>query len=155
MTKQAERYRLAITGEFFVAAQLQRLGISATVTYGNAKRADIVAVNRETGRAVTIEVKSTNKNRWPVGNRVPLPSQQPWVFVHIPDNMANSPEFFVILQNELHQILAPIEAEYWAKYKVKHGRAYGDNTPGVAAAKLNQLLPFKDNWAVILTLLAA
>lgn len=155
MTKQAERYRLAMTGEFFVAAQLQRLGISATVTYGNAKRADVVAVNRETGRAVTIEVKSTNKSRWPVGNRVPLPSQQPWVFVHVPDDTAQAPQFFILLQNELHEILAPVEAEYWARYQAKHGRAYGDKTPGVAAAELNHLIPFRDNWAAILKLLAS
>lgn len=153
MTKQDERYRLAMTGEFFVAAQLQRLGVSATVTYGNAKRADVVAVNRESGRAVTIEVKSTNKKRWPVGNRVPSPSQQPWVFVRIPDNISEPPEFFVLLQKELHEILAPVEADYWARYKIKHGRAYGESTPGVAAAKLVQLVPFKDNWNAILTLL--
>lgn len=153
MTKQAERYRLAMAGEFFVAAQMQRLGISATVTYGNAKRADVIAVNRETGRAVTIEVKSTNKNRWPVGNRVPIPSQQPWAFVYVPDEMTHSPEFYILLQSELHQLLAPSEAEYLAKYQAKHGRAYGDKTPGVAAVKLDQLAPFKDNWAAILTLL--
>lgn len=155
MTKQAERYRLAMTGEFFVAAQLQRLGISATVTYGNAKRADVVAVNRETGRAVTIEVKSTNKSRWPVGNRVPFPSQQPWVFVHVPDDPAQPPEFFILLQSELHEILAPNEAAYLARFELKHGRAYGDKTPGVAAAGLNQLIPFKNNWDVIIKLLAS
>jgi len=37
MSKQAQKYHLSLAGEFYVAAELQRRGISAAVTYGNAK----------------------------------------------------------------------------------------------------------------------
>lgn len=43
MSKQAVKYHLAMAGEYFVAAQLHRLGVSAAVTFGNAKTADVVA----------------------------------------------------------------------------------------------------------------
>ena len=43
MSKQAQKYHLSLAGEFYVAAELQRRGISAAVTYGNAKNADVVA----------------------------------------------------------------------------------------------------------------
>lgn len=155
MTKQNDKYQLSIAGEFFVAAQLQRLGVSASVTYGNAKRADVVAVSKTAGRALAIEVKTSDKSRWPVGRRVPEPSKQPWVFVHFPQSKHEPPEFFVLLQRELHAILGPTEESYMQRYREKHGKEYGADTPGVAAAKRSELLKFKDNWQCILRLLEA
>jgi hypothetical protein len=58
-TNQPEKYHLAMAGEYFVAAQLQRLGVSASVTYGNAKRADVVAFSESSDRVVEVEVKTT------------------------------------------------------------------------------------------------
>ena len=153
MISQSEKYRLSISGEFFVAAQLQRLGVSASVTYGNAKRADVVAVFRETGKALAVEVKSLNKGRWPIGNRVPSPSDQVWVFVHLPDDIAESPHFYILQQHDLHEMLAPGEAAYLARYKKKYGCEYGASKPGVAAVNRNQLQDFKDNWCCVLKLL--
>lgn len=155
MTRQHDKYQLAIAGEFFVAAQLQRMGVSASVTYGHAKRADVIAVSRATGRAISIEVKTSSKSRWPVGNRVPQPSEQPWVFVHMPVDRDSSPEFFVLLQSELHTALAPGEAQYLEKFKARNGKEYGDKTPGVAAAKLTDVAQFKNNWECITRLLDA
>ena len=155
MSKQNDKYQLAIAGEFFVAAQLQRLGVSASVTYGNAKRADVVAVSRAAGRAVAIEVKTSSRSRWPVGNRVPPASSQPWVFVHLPIEPHEPPEFFVLVQSELHTILAPAEVQYLEKFKAKHGKDYGDKTPGVSSATRAELSSFKNNWQCILGLLEA
>lgn len=155
MTKQNDKYQLSIAGEFFVAAQLQRLGVSASVTYGNAKRADVVAVSRETGKAVAIEVKSSNKSRWPVGSRVPVSSRQPWVFVHFPTESHEPPEFFVLLQSDLHVLLEPAETSYMQRYREKHGKEYGEDKVGVAAASRKEILQFKDNWKCILGLLEA
>lgn len=152
MTKQADKYQLAIAGEFFVAAQLQRLGVSASVTYGNAKRADVIAVSRETGRAVSVEVKTSSKSRWPVGRRVPVASSQPWVFVHMPTEQFEPPEFFVLLQSDLQLALAPREAAYMDRFEAKHGRKYGEGTPGVAAALRSEIAGFKDNWQCILSI---
>ena len=155
MSKQNDKYQLAIAGEFFVAAQLQRLGVSASVTYGNAKRADVVAVSRSVGRAVAIEVKTSSRSRWPVGSRVPPASPQPWVFVHFPIEPTEPPEFFVLLQSQLHAILAPAEAQYFARFKEKHGKEYGEKTPGVVSATKAELSSFKDNWQCILSCLEA
>jgi hypothetical protein len=109
MSTQAQKYSLAVAGEFFVAAQIYRLGARASVTYGNAKRADVVAVGQTSGKAAVIEVKSSSAGRWPVGSRVPPPSKQLWVFVHLPHNASEAPEYFVLTQHQLHQVLAPVE----------------------------------------------
>ena len=149
MSTQAEKYSLAIAGEFFVAAQLQRMGARASVTYGNAKRADVVVVGQTSGKSVTIEVKSSGTGRWPIGNRVPAPSNQLWVFVHVPKTHVQPPQYYVVTQQQLNRLLAPIERAYLARFKAKHGVAYG-NRPGVATANRTVLAPFQDAWSTIL-----
>jgi hypothetical protein len=154
MTTQAEKYHASMAGEFFVAAQLQRLQVYASVTYGNAKNADVIAFSHGTGKAVVVEVKASTKGRWRVGSRPPAPSEQPWVFVHLPSKLDESPEFFVMTQKDIHDLLDPINKEFLEKYKKKHGVDYGDK-PGFAAMtkKLALQNDFKDNWNAILNVL--
>jgi hypothetical protein len=149
MATQSQKYSLAMAGEFFVAAQLQRLGASASVTYGNAKRADVVAISKATNQAVIVEVKTSSAGSWPIGSRVPLPSPQLWVFVHLSLTNTAAPEYYVIDQTELHRLLAPSEQAYFAQYQAKHGVAYGDK-PGVAKATRAALTPYRDNWQAIM-----
>jgi len=149
MSKQAQKYHLSLAGEFYVAAELQRRGISAAVTYGNAKNADVIAFSLSGEKAVVVEVKSTSQSKWVVGGTVPLPSSKPWVFVHMPTDQSASPAFFVLLQSELHEILAPEEADYFRKFKEKHGEEYG-NRPGVVNLQRHQAEPFKNAWEKIL-----
>lgn len=147
-TKQAQKYHKSLAGEFFVAAQLQRLGIHATVTYGNAKGADVLAVSSHTeaaSKALVIEVKTSDTGRWPVGNRVPAPSGKVWVFVDLPPDTNTPPSYYVMTQAELHATLKPEEDRYLANFKAKHGRDYGDK-PGVATMKRPLAIPFMDQW---------
>ena len=44
MSKQSTKHKLGLSGEFLVAGELLRRGITAAVTYGNAKKADVIAV---------------------------------------------------------------------------------------------------------------
>lgn len=147
--KQAQKYHLSLAGEFFVAAELQRRGVSAAVTYGNAKSADVVAFSPLGNKAVVIEVKSTSKLKWVVGGRAPLASSKPWVFVYLPNDPTEAPSYYVALQSELHNILAPLDEEYYRKFKEKHGEDYGDR-PGVANFTRSQAEPFKDAWGKII-----
>lgn len=151
-TKQETKYSKSIAGEFFVAAQLQRLGIFASITYGNAKRADVVAFSSSGDKFVIIEVKSTSQQKWKVGSRVPLSSEQPWVFVHLPEKLEEAPSFFILTQAEIHEILNPIEIEYQRRYKEKHGEEYG-NRPGFTAITVEQVRAHKDKWNKIMVAL--
>lgn len=147
--KQTEKYSKGLSGELFVAAQLQRQGIFSSITYGNAKQADVMAFLRTDEEnvfsAMFIEVKSTDKSKWKVGGRAPKPSDQLWVFVHIPTSLEKMPDFFILTQTEIHHILKPIEDEYFRKYKERHGEEYGDK-PGFATISLEQLNPHKNRW---------
>jgi hypothetical protein len=149
MSNQAQKYHLSLAGEFYVAAELQRRGVSAAVTYGNAKSADVVAFSLSGEKAVVIEVKSTAQPKWVVGGWTPKPSPKPWVFVHVPVVETEAPVFYVVLQSELHDILSPLDAEYRRKYKERHGKEYGDKA-GVVNFTREQAEPFKSAWGKII-----
>ena len=119
MPTQEEKYAVAMAGEHFVAAELLRRGVAASVTMGNAKRADVVVMNREATKAVIVEVKSSTRNEWVVGNTIPKSSNQPWVFVHVPSE-GSSPRYFVFTAKELVELLSPGDLAYRARYESIH-----------------------------------
>ena len=149
MTTQSDKYHLAMAGEYFVAAQLQRRGVSASITYGNAKSADVIAFTSTSDRVVVIEVKTTSRLQWVVGGRVPEESKKPWVFVHLPENKTEEAKYFILSQCQLHKIIAPIEAEYFRKYKEKHGIEYGEKA-GVVNISRKLLAEYEDEWETII-----
>jgi hypothetical protein len=149
MSKQAGEYHLNIAGEFFVAAQLQRLRIPASVTYGNAKKADVVAFSEDGAKAVTIEVKSTSQPKWIIGSYIPTQGNNPWVLVYIPPDAASSPAYYIMTQNEIREIVLPVSQAYNAKYKEKHGVEYG-NKPGVVSLAQKDAEAHKDAWHKII-----
>lgn len=149
MPSQSDKYHIAMAGEYFVAAQLQRLGVAASVTYGNAKSADVIAFTDTSDRVVVVDVKTTRQPRWVVGGRVPAKSVKPWVFVYLPENNEESPRFFVLTQSQLHAILSPLEVEYFRKYKEKHGVEYGEK-PGVVNISRKLLENYENKWGAII-----
>ena len=148
MSKQAKKYHLAMAGEYYVAAELHRRGISASVTYGNAKKADVVATSKDGEKVQVIEVKTTCQPKWVVGQYVPEPSDKIWVFVHLPADQLSVPSFYVMTQPEIHSILQPLTEEYNRRYKEKHGVEYGSK-PGVCSLKRSQLPAKEANWEKI------
>ncbi len=153
MATQSEKYHLAMSGEFFVAAQLQRLGISASVTYGNAKSADVVAFTGNSNRVVVVEVKATRHPQWVVGGRLPCKSEKPWVFVYLPVKSEESPQFFVLTQSQLHDLIAPREAAYYERYERRHGEKYGEKA-GVVNVSRRALTAYENKWESIVSQLS-
>lgn len=147
MTKQDVKYHLSLAGEFFVAAELQRRGVSAAVTYGNAKKADVVAFSTTGEKAVVIEVKSTSQPKWVVGSITPPSSSKLWVFVYLPSDVSEAASYYVLLQSELHDILAPLDEKYRLRFKEKHGEEYG-NRRGVVNFSRDEAerLGLKNRW---------
>lgn len=145
MSRQEDKYHLNIAGEFFVAAQLQRLGISASVTYGNAKKADIVAISEDGNRALKIEVKTTSQPKWIIGSYVPVDSETLWVLVHIPEDDNSPPSFYVMTQAEMRKILLPIHEAYNKKYLERRGVERG-NKPGVVSLARKDIEPHRNAW---------
>ena len=146
---QDQKYHLSMAGEFFVAAELQRHGVAAAVTYGNAKKADVVAFSASGEKAIVIEVKSTSEPRWIVGQLVPAASKKPWVFVYLPTNETEAPCYYVLSGEQLHSIVAPEDTEYRRRFKEKHGIEYGDRR-GVVNLTSEQAKEYRNAWQTII-----
>ena len=137
MKSQQRKYNLSVAGDFFVAAELQRRGVMASVTYGNAKKADVVAFSPKISTAQVIELKSTSKQKWVVGNKNPEPTEDLWVLVHIPETSTETTRYFILTAREIHGILNPGEVEYRRRYIKRHGHEPTDR--GVYSVRLNQV----------------
>src|SRR2546425_3190029 len=85
---QQDKVFLNLAGEFAVASELNRRRVLASVTYGASKSADVFAMNPDMTRIVRVEVKTTDKHKWPVGEKAtqvtPHSSDVFWVLVQLP-----------------------------------------------------------------------
>jgi hypothetical protein len=65
-SKRADGNLSALAGEFFVAAELLKREVLVSITFGNAKHVDLLAINK-TGKKFSIQVKTLRtKGYFPV-----------------------------------------------------------------------------------------
>jgi hypothetical protein len=145
---QKRKYMLSLSGEFLVAGELLRRNISAAVTYGNAKKADVVAVSGNT--ASSIEVKTTQKTKWVIGARVPELDDSIWILVYLPSDEREPAEFYISTSFELNAILKPREDAWLKKSREKHGRPMR----GVYLVHRDEIKNHKGAWQKLITKLA-
>jgi hypothetical protein len=101
-----DKYHLNLAGEYRICAELLKRGIFATVTYGNMKGCDVVAVGSNR-RAAIIEVKTSQSNRFVTGfyqKYKTIDQEHPtfWVLysIHLNDNEFEE-RFFILTHEEL------------------------------------------------------
>ncbi len=99
MTETPDRNSTHLAGEYFVAAELYRLGYSVGMTIGNAKAIDILA--EKDGRIVAVQVKAIRDRKsvgWPMmRNRVKKGVM--YVFVLL-NKSGTKPDYFVATAGE-------------------------------------------------------
>ena len=130
---------LGLSGEFLVAGELLRRGVRAAVTYGNAKRADVVAMDGP--NAVSLEVKTTSEGKWVLGGDLPPDSPQLWVLVYLPTRDTEPPQYFILTGSELRVLLMPEHEAYVSRYRARHGK---DPTAKGVVSIQRSLLPASD-----------
>jgi len=145
VSNQLKKQTMGMAGEYYVTAELNRQGIHASMTYGNAKKADIVAYSPEQKNCEVIEVKTTDKNKWVVGGKMPTKNDNIWVLVLLSGN--KHPRYFIFTGEELHKCLEPQDLEYRKKYLEKHGKEF--DSKGVVSLKQELAIPFENKWSKI------
>jgi hypothetical protein len=62
---------VGVSGEYFVAAELSRRGLIASITLRNTRGVDILVTDQEASRSVGIQVKTnrSNKKDWMLGEK--------------------------------------------------------------------------------------
>ena len=134
-TTNAAKYTTGMAGEFLVAGELLRRGIMAAVTYGSAKKADVVVF--QDGRSVPLEVKTTSNARWVLGGQLPRTSERVWVLVFLPSDLTQGPEYHVLTGQELRAAVLPRHDAYMNRYLTKHGKKY--SARGVVTVRRDEI----------------
>jgi hypothetical protein len=118
---KVNKYYLSLASEYRVASELLKQNLNATVTFGNAKSADVVAygLNR---KAKIIEVKTSQQKNFVTSfyNKYKNPAQEHpdfWVLVQVrtdPDYNLTE-RFFILSHDELSVVQAERNQAYWIK----------------------------------------
>ncbi len=155
---QQQKYALNLAGEFYVAAELNRRGIFASVTYGAAKNADVLAFDQQSRKTAVIEVKTTAgvNRKWITGqhsiDKNSINSQLFWVLVLVPgiEDADTSPRFFVFTSKELVEKVSESHAAYRARYQETHGTQFQDSG-GVYSLAISEAesMQVEGQWAKI------
>lgn len=122
MSNHSRKHSTGLAGEFLVAGELFRRGVMAAVTYGNAKKADVIAVFGD--KAISLEVKSTGEQKWVLGGSLPPDNNSIWILVYLPENKTESPQYFILTSTELRNLVLPEHEAYNKRYRDKHGKDY-------------------------------
>lgn len=168
VSDQEAKSLLNLAGEFAVASELNRRGVHAAVTYGASKRADIFAIGKDSERLVRVEVKCTDKGRWPIGARgATRPGaggdRARWVFVLMPPTLgkalsvagraAAAPRFFVLTPADVFAAYGRGAAQYNERYRAKNGKDY--DKLGMPTLLLGDVEPFESRWELIVDIVSA
>ena len=144
-----------ISGEFFVAAELSRRGLIATMTLKNTPLVDVIATNSK-GKVASIQVKARsekNKQGWMLGAKSSVRSKicnHYFVFVYLYDKK-HLPEYYVIPYNVFADYISKNHKKWLAgtnKKGVQHNdsnvRCFKPEKQDNAFAK-----KYRNNWEVL------
>lgn len=127
MKDKPDRNSTHLAGEYFVAAELYRLGYSVGMTIGNAKAIDILA--EKGGRMIPVQVKAISDKKsvgWPM-MKDRVRDDVIYVFVLL-NQSGTKPEYFIASGTE-------------ARSKVKQYK-----TRGIIDLNSMKTLDFQERW---------
>ena len=129
MTNQTTPLQGGIAGEYFVAGELARRGIIASLTLRNTKGVDVLASSADGLRSASIQVKTchgTNR-RWVLNVKAEtfVGDRLFYVFVALNDNAA-PPTYHIVPSRIVADTLREQHA-LWLAASGKNGRVHVDN----------------------------
>lgn len=159
---QSQKASTGMAGEFYVAAELCRRGLHASVTYGNSKRADVLALDLASNRFVRIEVKTTRRDKGSVlvmsgkSENIDLMSDSPdllWVLVILPKDGddCESPAFNIFTSAEMKSLMD----EKRIAYDVRRGKPFTGDGMWTVDIKWLDNDPSRSAWGKIIARIEA
>ena len=119
------------TGEFFVAAEISKRGVIATLTLKNTPAIDILTVNPKNGTFANIQVKTRgidNEQGWRLNSKVDNKSKIKnhfYVFVNLKRHELN--DYYIIPFNEFAEFIIK-KHKKWMKETDRQGNLHKNNT---------------------------
>jgi hypothetical protein len=158
-----DKYHLSLAGEYRIASELLKRNLNATVTFGNAKSADVIAYGSNR-KAIIIEVKTSQQKNFVTSfyNKYASSEQEHpdfWILLQVKGDANNnfSERFFILS----HKELSVVQAERNRAYRIKHGDItenqkltweihYQLSQKGVDNVLLTDVEEFEDKWDKII-----
>lgn len=107
-------------GEYFVAAELERRGYTVALPMAHTPNFDILAINRETGQQVAIQVKTTSysQKKWTLNKSNENLVMNNMVYVFVSLKGLEQPEYHIVPS----VVVAKFITEYHKKWLATPGR---------------------------------
>ncbi|MFH1447437.1 MAG: hypothetical protein ABIG39_01115 [Candidatus Micrarchaeota archaeon] len=131
-------------GAYYVAAELSRQGIIASLTVGNTRFVDIL-VSSSTGNSASIQVKTSHLREWRMDKKHEESSDDLfYVLVYLDKN--NAPEYYVISSPDVRSIFKNGFDRY-NKKRLEKGKTKKDTRD--RKLRYGMVERYKDNWKII------
>lgn len=116
------------SGEYFVAAELERRGYTAAVPMSNTKDFDILAINRTTHKQIAIQVKTTRHctKKWMLTQKCESLKAPNIKYVLVVLNNLNNPEYHIVPSEYLAETVSKLHKD-WLNTPGKNGQSHNDN----------------------------
>lgn len=136
-----------VSGEYFVAAELSRMGYIASITLRNTKGVDILASSSNAGLQVGIQVKTNRGSRraWLVNKKAEHNHASNLYYVFVNLNHGKSPDYYVVPSKVVAHTIAE-DFRKWLDQPGKRGQPRKDNPMRMFQDKENRWL---GRWDVL------
>lgn len=136
-----------VSGEYFVAAELSRLGYVASLTLKNTRGIDILASNANATKSVGIQVKTTQGNgkEWVLNQKVENELATNLFFVFVRLNHLEAPEYHIVPRSVVAKH-ASEKHKLWLDTPGRNGQKHKDNTMRKFSDLENKYL---NNWKLL------
>ena len=118
-----------VSGEYFVAAELSRLGYIASITLRNTRGVDILCSNSDASKHVSIQVKTSKEsgNIWMLNKKSEEYFSPNHFYVFVTLNGKEQPKFFIV-PSKIVANHTKSSHQKWLKGKSKTGKKHKDTS---------------------------
>ncbi|WP_082374067.1 hypothetical protein [Ardenticatena maritima] len=118
-----------VAGEYFVAAELSRLGYVASITLRNTRGIDILVSNATATRQVAIQVKTNQKSKpeWVLNKKVETFYSDNLFYVFVNLKSPNERPDFYIVPSKVVANFVRTDHQNWLETPGKDGQPHKDN----------------------------
>lgn len=134
-------------GEYFVAGELERRGLTCGVPMSNTKDFDILAINRETHNQYAIQVKTSNgkEKKWMLSKKCEELIGDNIIYVLVNLNDLEQPEYHIIPSKIIANTIKEGHQQ-WLNTPGKNGQAHNDSSVRIFTDLDNKYL---NNWDIL------
>lgn len=147
MKKAFNSVSIGNSGEYFVAAELERRGYTAAVPMSNTKDFDILAINRTTYKQIAIQVKTTQykHKKWMLNQKCEKLVGANIKYILVALNELDYPEYHIVPSEYLAETVSKSHIE-WLNTPGTKGQPHNDNPTRVFSDSDDAFL---DRWDLL------